>query len=156
MGHLTTSEQSKSVEEVSQKEKKRKELKKAQGELEHHVGMHRQVEESDMNDLVYLQAIIKETLRLYPAGPLLGPREVLEDCNVARYNVKAGTRLIVNVWMIQKDARVWPNPSSFQPERFLTTHVNVDFRGQNFELIPFGSGRRSCLVLGDKYFVKFS
>ena len=144
MGHLTTSEQSKSVEEVSQKEKKRKELKKAQGELEHHVGMHRQVEESDMNDLVYLQAIIKETLRLYPAGPLLGPREALEDCNVAGYNVKAGTRLVVNVWKIQRDPRVWTNPSSFQPERFLTSHVNVDVRGQNFELIPFGSGRRSC------------
>ncbi|XP_023892234.1 xanthotoxin 5-hydroxylase CYP82C4 [Quercus suber] len=119
-------------------------LKKAQEELEHHVGMYRQVEESDIKNLVYLQAIIKETLRLYPAGPLLGPREALEDCNVAGYNVKAGTRLVVNVWKIQRDPRVWTNPSSFQPERFLTSHVNVDVRGQNFELIPFGSGRRSC------------
>ena len=119
-------------------------LKKAQEELEHHVGMYRQVEESDIKNLVFLQAIIKETLRLYPAGPLLGPREALEDCNVAGYNVKAGTRLVVNVWKIQRDPRVWTNPSSFQPERFLTSHVNVDVRGQNFELIPFGSGRRSC------------
>ena len=98
-----------------------------------------------MNNLVYLQAIITETFHLYPAGPFLGLREALEDCNVVGYNVKAGIRLIVNVWKIQRDARVWPNPSSFQPNRFLTTHVNVDFRGQNFELIPFGSGRRSCL-----------
>ncbi|KAM4129609.1 hypothetical protein ACJW30_01G036400 [Castanea mollissima] len=119
-------------------------LKRAQEELEHHVGVYRQVEESDIKNLVYLQAIIKETLRLYPAGPLLGPREALEDCNVAGYNVKAGTRLVVNVWKIQRDPRVWTNPSSFQPERFLTSHVNVDIRGQNFELIPFGSGRRSC------------
>ncbi|KAJ4834506.1 hypothetical protein Tsubulata_838807 [Turnera subulata] len=119
-------------------------LKRAQEELDLNVGMERQVEDSDIRNLVYLQAIIKETLRLYPAGPLLGPREAMEDCTVGGYNVPAGTRLIVNVWKIQRDPRVWENPSAFQPERFLTSHQNVDVRGQQFELIPFGSGRRSC------------
>ncbi|KAL5847521.1 hypothetical protein ACOSQ3_011045 [Xanthoceras sorbifolium] len=119
-------------------------LKKAQEELDQQVGMDRQVDESDIKNLVYLQAIIKETLRLYPAGPLLGPREAMEDCTLNGYHVSAGTRLIVNVWKIQRDPRVWTNPSAFQPERFLTSHADVDVRGQQFELIPFGSGRRSC------------
>ncbi|XVF63954.1 hypothetical protein PTKIN_Ptkin09bG0128200 [Pterospermum kingtungense] len=119
-------------------------LKKAQEELDLHVGRERAVDESDIKHLVYLQAIIKETLRLYPAGPLLGPREAIEDCTVAGYHVPAGTRLVVNVWKIQRDPRVWPNPSAFLPERFLKSHANIDLRGQQFELIPFGSGRRSC------------
>lgn len=119
-------------------------LKKAQEELDLQVGKDRQVVDSDVKNLVYLQAIIKETLRLYPAGPLLGPREAMEDCHVAGYHVPAGTRLIVNVWKIQRDPRVWTNPSAFLPERFLTSHADVDVRGQQFELIPFGSGRRSC------------
>ncbi|KAL6215942.1 hypothetical protein ACLB2K_015368 [Fragaria x ananassa] len=118
----------------------------AQEELDLHVGTDRLVDESDIKNLVYLQAIIKETLRLYPAGPLLGPREALEDCTVAGYHVPAGTRLVVNVWKIQRDPSVWTNPSTFEPERFMTnsSHSNVDVRGQQFELIPFGSGRRSC------------
>lgn len=119
-------------------------LKKAQEELDLRVGMERQVDESDIKNLIYLQAIVKETLRLYPAGPLLGPREAFEDCTVAGHPVAAGTRLVVNIWKIQRDPRVWSNPSSFQPERFTTNHANVDVRGQQFELIPFGSGRRSC------------
>ncbi|XP_022861394.1 cytochrome P450 82C4-like [Olea europaea var. sylvestris] len=119
-------------------------LKKAQEEIDFHVGTERQVDESDIKNLLYLQAIIKETLRLYPAGPLLGPREAMEDCTIAGYNVPAGTRLIVNVWKIQRDPTVWNNPSDFKPERFLTSHIDVDVKGQQFELIPFGSGRRSC------------
>lgn len=119
-------------------------LKKAQEELDQNIGLNRQVEESDIKSLVYLQAVIKETLRLYPAGPLLGPRESLEDCTVAGYHVPARTRLIVNLWKIHRDPRIWEEPSAFRPERFLTSHAFVDVRGQNFELIPFGSGRRSC------------
>ncbi|XP_015934305.1 xanthotoxin 5-hydroxylase CYP82C4 [Arachis duranensis] len=120
-------------------------LRKAQEELDLHVGKERQVEDSDIRNLRYIEAIIKETLRLYPAGPLLGPREAQEDCTVAGYHVPAGTRLVVNLWKIHRDPRVWKDPCSFQPERFLTSHhAAIDVRGQNFELIPFGSGRRSC------------
>ncbi|EEF52487.1 conserved hypothetical protein [Ricinus communis] len=119
-------------------------LRKAQEELDLHVDVERQVEESDIKNLVYLQAIVKETLRLYPVAPLSGPRESLEDCSVAGYHAPARTRLIVNVWKIQRDPRLWKDPTTFQPERYLTTHVDIDVRGQHFELIPFGSGRRSC------------
>ncbi|GMJ03635.1 cytochrome P450, family 82, subfamily C, polypeptide 4 [Hibiscus trionum] len=118
-------------------------LKKAQDELDIHVGKQRQVEEYDITNLVYLQAIIKETLRLYPAGPLI-PREAMEDCTVAGFHVPSGTRLLVNLWKLQRDPNVWDKPSDFVPERFLGDHANIDMRGQNFELIPFGSGRRIC------------
>ena len=120
-------------------------LKKLHCELDEMIGQDRQVEESDVKNLVYLDAVIKELLRLYPAGPLLGPREAIEDCTIAGCNVKAGTRLIVNVWKFQRDESVWSDPSEFKPERFMSIeHGHVDLRGQQFVLMPFGSGRRSC------------
>ncbi|KAJ4838353.1 hypothetical protein Tsubulata_019992, partial [Turnera subulata] len=120
-------------------------LKKAQEELDIHVGTDRKVDESDIKNLNYLQAIIKETLRLYPPIPIIGIRAAMEDCTLsAGYHIPAGTRLMVNAWKIQRDERVWPNPDDFQPERFLTSRKDIDFKGQNLEFIPFGSGRRSC------------
>lgn len=120
-------------------------LEKAQEELDNVVGRDRQVDESDVPKLVYLQAIVKETLRMYPPSPLLIFRAAMEDCALSSgYKVPVGTRLIVNASKIHRDERVWPNPDEFQPERFLTSHKGIDVKGQNFELIPFGSGRRSC------------
>nr|POE70888.1 cytochrome p450 82a4 [Quercus suber] len=83
-------------------------------------------------------------MRLYPAAPLLVPHESLEDCTLAGYNIPSGTRLIVNVSKLHQDPNVWVDPPEFRPERFLTTHKDVDVKGQHFELIPFGSGRRMC------------
>ena len=122
----------------------REALKKAQEELDIHIGRERQVKESDMKNLVYLQAILKETMRLYPAAPLLVPHESMEDCTLVGYHVPAGTRLLVNLPKLHRDPYVWVDPTEFRPERFLTTHKGVDVRGQHFELIPFGSGRRMC------------
>ncbi|KAI3785521.1 hypothetical protein L1987_44640 [Smallanthus sonchifolius] len=120
-------------------------LKKAQEELDRVVGRDRQVNESDITNLVYLQAVVKETLRLYPAGRLGGTRVFSEDCTVAGYHVPKGTWLLVNVWNLQQDPEVWSNPSEFRPERFLDeNHKHVDVVGAHFELIPFGAGRRSC------------
>ncbi|KDP38438.1 hypothetical protein JCGZ_04363 [Jatropha curcas] len=119
-------------------------LKKAQDELDMHVGRERQIQESDIKNLEYLQAILKETLRLYPAGPLSLPHESTEDCTVGGYDIPAGTKLVINIWKIHHDPRVWENPFEFRPERFLTSHKDFDVRGQNFEFIPFGSGRRRC------------
>ncbi|KAM7514173.1 hypothetical protein LguiA_003756 [Lonicera macranthoides] len=119
-------------------------LEKAQEELDIHVGKERKVKESDINNLVYLQAIVKETLRLYPAGQLGGPREFDEDCNVYGYHIPKGTRLIVNLWKLHRDPRIWPDPLEFKPERFLTTHKDIDVKGHDYELLPFGAGRRMC------------
>ena len=97
-------------------------LKKAQDELDIQVGKERIVNESDISKLVYLQAIVKETLRMYPPAPLLAPREFIEDCIIGGYHVPKGTRLITNLWKIQTDPRIWSEPLKFMPERFLTTH----------------------------------
>ncbi|GLT58099.1 hypothetical protein SLA2020_310210 [Shorea laevis] len=119
-------------------------MKKVQEEIDIHVGKDRKLEESDIRNLVYLQAILKETMRLYPAGPLSVPHESMEDCTVSGYHIPAGTRLFINIYKIHHDPKVWSDPYEFQPQRFLTSHKNVDVRGQNFELIPFSSGRRMC------------
>ena len=119
-------------------------LRCAQEELDLKVGRDKWVQDSDIEKLVYLQAVIKETLRLYPPGPISVPHEAREDCSISGYHVQKGNRVIVNLWKLHRDPRIWSNPEEFQPERFLTSHANVDVIGQHFELIPFGSGRRSC------------
>nr|WOX58880.1 cytochrome P450 CYP82D47 [Phyla nodiflora] len=120
-------------------------LKKAQEELDKHIGRERRVTESDITNLVYLHAIIKETMRLYPPGPLSGTREFTADTNIGGYHVARGTWLMVNLWKLQRDPQVWQDdPLEFKPERFLGTHKSVDIKGQDFELLPFGAGRRMC------------
>ncbi|XP_022884784.1 cytochrome P450 CYP82D47-like isoform X2 [Olea europaea var. sylvestris] len=119
-------------------------LRKAQEELDIHVGKERQVKESDINKLVYIQSIVKETLRLYPAAFLGGIREFSDDCELAGYHIAKGTKLIVNLWKLHRDPRIWSDPLKFKPERFLTTHKDFDVKGHNFELIPFEAGRRIC------------
>ncbi|KAL9262377.1 Cytochrome P450 CYP82D47-like protein [Drosera capensis] len=114
-------------------------LKKVQDELDEHVDRERQVAETDTKDLVYLHAIIREAMRLYPGIPVF-VRESVTDCVIAGYHIPAHTRLMINLTKLQKDPKVWPNPTEFIPERFLTSHKNVDPSGKHFELIPFHSG----------------
>ncbi|KAL4198233.1 hypothetical protein AMTRI_Chr03g44850 [Amborella trichopoda] len=109
------------------------------------VGRQRVVEESDLPNLPYLQAIVKETLRLYPVGPLI-LRESTQDCKVGGYDIPKGAHIFVNVWAIGRDPNSWEDPLKFKPERFIVESggTNVDVKGQNFHLLPFGSGRRMC------------
>ncbi|CAJ1949543.1 unnamed protein product [Sphenostylis stenocarpa] len=118
-------------------------LKRAQEEVDHHVGRERRVEANDLKNLVYLQAIMKETLRLYPPGPLLVPHEAREDCRIQGYHVPKGTRVFANVWKLHRDPSVWCEPEKFSPERFMNENGEVD-EGHHFEYLPFGSGRRAC------------
>ncbi|KAF3788099.1 Protopine 6-monooxygenase [Nymphaea thermarum] len=117
-------------------------LKKVHEELDHHVGKERIVNESDLKNLVYLQAAVKESLRLSPTTPLLALRESKEDCQVGGFCVPAGTRLMVNLWKIHHDLHVWTDPDEFQPEQFLGS--NVDVHGKHLQVLPFGSGWRIC------------
>ncbi|XXG60275.1 hypothetical protein AAC387_Pa04g2225 [Persea americana] len=119
-------------------------LKKAQEELDIHVGKDRNVDESDVANLVYIQAILKEALRLSPDSSVSLSRVAMQDCQVDGYHVPAGTLVLVNTWKLHRDPRVWSDPNEFRPERFLTSHAGVELRGQNFEYVPFGSGRRAC------------
>ncbi|KAL0361379.1 UNVERIFIED_CONTAM: cytochrome [Sesamum radiatum] len=115
-------------------------LKKAQLEIDNHVGHDRLIDESDIAKLPYLRCIVNETLRLYPVAPLLVPHESLEQCMVGGYRVPAGTTLLVNVWAIHNDPKNWENIRAFKPERFEGLEGNRD----GFKLMPFGSGRRGC------------
>ncbi|XP_052288452.1 geraniol 8-hydroxylase-like isoform X2 [Citrus sinensis] len=117
-------------------------LLKAKLELEQTVGKCKPIEESDITRLPYLQAVVKETLRLHPAVPLLLPRKATKDVAIAGFTVPKGAQVFVNVWAIGRDESTWDNPHTFIPERFLGS--NADFKGQHFELIPFGAGRRIC------------
>ncbi|MCO5553301.1 hypothetical protein L7F22_006822 [Adiantum nelumboides] len=123
-------------------------LKRAQEELVSVVGKVRPISELDIPQLPYLQAIMKETLRLHPVGPLLIPHFTNEPCKIFNYDIQSNTLAFVNVWAIGRDPSTWKDPLMFYPERFLGS--NIDPRGQHFELLPFGSGRRICpgLALG--------
>ncbi|KAK7271265.1 hypothetical protein RJT34_27013 [Clitoria ternatea] len=120
-------------------------MKKLQGELESAVGKNRLVEETDLEKLHYLDKVVKETLRLYPVAPLLVPRESREDATIDGYFIKKKSRIIINAWAIGRDTKVWSeNAEKFYPERFGIGNSNVDMRGNDYRLIPFGSGRRGC------------
>lgn len=118
-------------------------MKEVQQELEEVVGKDRMVEESDLDNLKYLEMVMKESMRLHPVAPLLLPHEAIEDCIIDGFHIPKKSRIIVNVWAIGRDPKAWPDdPEKFIPERFIGT--NIDVRGQHFQLIPFGSGRRGC------------
>nr|BBM28223.1 flavonoid 3'5'-hydroxylase [Clematis patens] len=120
-------------------------FKRAHVEMDHVIGNNRRLEESDIPNLPYLQAICKETFRKHPSTPLNLPREAVESCEVNGYYIPKGTRLSVNIWGMGRDPNVWENPLEFNPDRFLRVEtMKIDPRGNHFELIPFGAGRRIC------------
>ncbi|MED6130394.1 hypothetical protein PIB30_000904 [Stylosanthes scabra] len=121
-------------------------MERAREEIKNVVGNNRIVQESDIVNLPYLQAIVKETLRLHPTGPMT-VRESSQSCTIWGYEIPENTQLFVNIWAIGRDPIYWENPLEFKPERFLTEEKGMsqlDVRGQHFHMIPFGSGRRGC------------
>ncbi|KDP28438.1 hypothetical protein JCGZ_14209 [Jatropha curcas] len=116
-------------------------------ELDKVVGRSRTVDESDITAMVYLQAVVKEVLRLHPPGPLLSwARLAITDTTIDGYHVPAGTTAMVNMWAIAREPELWANPLEFIPERFLAKEGEVEFSvlGSDLRLAPFGSGRRTC------------
>ncbi|OIS99477.1 PREDICTED: cytochrome P450 76A1-like [Nicotiana attenuata] len=120
-------------------------MAKVKAEISEVVGPNRKFEECDIDNLSYMQAVLKESLRLHPPLPFLIPRRATQDTKFMGYDVPKGTQLLVNAWSIGRDPECWDDPFEFKPERFLGS--NVDVKGQNYELIPFGAGRRMCVGL---------
>lgn len=117
-------------------------FQKAREELLEVIGPQGQVQESDIDRLPYIQAIVRETLRLHPPVPLLLPYVAGDNVEVCGYTIRKGTQVLINAWSISRNPEFWTDPLSFKPERFLAS--NVDFKGRDFEYIPFGAGRRIC------------
>uniref|UniRef100_M1AMF5 Geraniol 10-hydroxylase n=2 Tax=Solanum tuberosum TaxID=4113 RepID=M1AMF5_SOLTU len=117
-------------------------MKKVQAELVELLGEGKPMDEADIARLPYLQCIIKETFRMHPPAPLLVPRKAEQDVEVCGYTVPKGSKVLINVWAIGRDSTLWEDPLVFNPDRFKDSKLDV--RGQDFELIPFGAGRRIC------------
>lgn len=113
-------------------------LKKLQTEIDEKVGDNRLVQESDVQNLPYLQSVITESLRVKPSGPMMVPHEASEDCTVGGYNVTKGTILLVNAQRILSDPDTWVEPMKFEPERYLDGNCDVS------KMLIFGMGRMRC------------
>ncbi|KAI4983598.1 hypothetical protein ZWY2020_025464 [Hordeum vulgare] len=121
-------------------------MQKAQEEVRRELAGHAKVTEDGLTNLHYLRLVIKETLRLHPAAPLLLPRECRSPCEVLGFDVPQGAMVLVNAWAIGRDPAHWDVPDEFMPERFQEQGDmdGRDFKGTDFEFVPFGAGRRMC------------
>ncbi|KAI3464158.1 hypothetical protein Pfo_020821 [Paulownia fortunei] len=117
-------------------------MEKLQNEVREIIKDNQDITNDDLEKMHYLKAVIKETLRYHPPVPLLVPRVAGRDVKIKGYDVSAGTVVMTNALAIGRDPASWDEPEKFQPERFLNS--SIDFKGMDFELIPFGAGRRSC------------
>uniref|UniRef100_A0A7N2MEC7 Cytochrome P450 n=1 Tax=Quercus lobata TaxID=97700 RepID=A0A7N2MEC7_QUELO len=117
-------------------------MAKARDELKEVLGKDRLVQEVDISKFPFLRAIVKETLRLHPPAPFLVPHKAETNVEMRGFIVPKNAQILVNVWAMGRDSSIWTNPNLFMPERFL--EQDIDFKGKNFELIPFGAGRRIC------------
>lgn len=115
---------------------------KAQEELDRVIGSNRIITEADFPSLPYLNALVKEALRLHPPTPLMLPHKASASVKLGGYDVPKGSVVHVNVWAIGRDPSMWKNPLEFRPERFL--EEDIDIKGHDFRVLPFGAGRRVC------------
>lgn len=126
-------------------------FKKLREEINMVVGSNRLVKESDVPNLPYLQAIVKECLRLHTPAAIIH-RECMKDCKINGFDVKAKSKMLINAYAIMRDPEYWNDPDEFLPERFLVNSnsnlgqlYEIGFSGQDFHYLPFGGGRRGCI-----------
>nr|QWK52369.1 cytochrome P450 71B8 [Isatis tinctoria] len=120
-----------------------REMKRLQEEIRTTLGsIKERITEEDLEKVEYMKLVIEETFRLHPPAPLLLPRLTMSDIKIQGYNIPKNTMIQVNTYTIGRDPKCWNSPEEFIPERFLNTSIN--YKGQHFEHLPFGAGRRSC------------
>ncbi|CAL4906203.1 unnamed protein product [Urochloa decumbens] len=117
-------------------------MAKAQAEVREAFKGKSTITESDLEGLSYLKLVIKEALRTHTPLPLLLPRMCREPCQIMGYDIPKGTVVLVNAWAICRDPKYWDDPEEFKPERF--ENSSLDYKGTNYEFLPFGAGRRIC------------
>ncbi|CAN1828741.1 Cytochrome P450 98A2 [Linum perenne] len=111
-------------------------------EMDRVIGFERVMTEADFSSLPYLQCVVKESLRLHPPTPLMLPHRSNANVKIGGYDIPKGSNVHVNVWAVARDPAVWKEPLEFKPERFL--EEDVDMKGHDYRLLPFGAGRRVC------------
>lgn len=121
-------------------------MAKAQAEVRQAASVNNRLDEFALLELNYLKLVIKETLRMHPPAPLLLPRLCKEAGQLLGYTIPSDTIIVVNAWALGRDEEYWHDAEEFKPERFQNS--TIDFKGNNFELLPFGAGRRSCPGIG--------
>ncbi|KAL3849155.1 hypothetical protein ACJIZ3_011037 [Penstemon smallii] len=127
-------------------------MRKAQAEIREVIGKNGIVDEEDVKKMKYLKGVVLEVLRMYPPAPLLFRKQITqEECLIEGYKIRSRTTIVINGWAIGRDPETWKNPDEFKPERFMissTTNddsiLRFDIRACQFEMIPFGGGRRGC------------
>ncbi|KAK9206087.1 hypothetical protein WN943_016359 [Citrus x changshan-huyou] len=119
-------------------------MKKVQEEIRSLIGCKGFVDEVDLQEVKYLKAVLKGTLRLQSPIPLLVPKEIMEKCLIDGYEIRVKTLVYVKAWAIGRDPEAWENPEECNPERFID--CSIDYKEQNLEFIPFGAGRRICIL----------
>ncbi|KAL8030507.1 hypothetical protein ABFX02_14G290100 [Erythranthe guttata] len=119
-------------------------LRKLQNEVRETTKDKEKITETELKQMQYLKAVVKETLRLHPPIATAG-RSAREDVKVMGYDIPRGTMVLINNWAIGRDPKFWCEPDKFMPERFLNNNnSSMDFKGLDFNYIPFGAGRRGC------------
>ncbi|XP_061999065.1 desmethyl-deoxy-podophyllotoxin synthase-like [Rosa rugosa] len=117
-------------------------MEKAQAEIRQLLAGKKKIHDADIKKLDYLKLVVKETLRLHPPLALIA-RQATQTCKISGYDIPSETKLLVNAWAIGRDRRHWgASADCFEPERFQGS--SIDFKGTNFEFIPFGAGKRMC------------
>ncbi|XP_075644400.1 cytochrome P450 705A22-like [Castanea sativa] len=120
---------------------------KVEEEINSVVGSTRLVDESNVENLPYLQAVVKETLRLYPPLPVT-TRKCRQNCEIGGFEIPQETVVLINLYVIMRDPELWDNPNEFQPERFLVSSEKQESmkykHNETFSFLPFGAGRRAC------------
>lgn len=121
-------------------------MRKAVAELDAVVGRARAVRESDLGDLRYLRACIREAFRLHPYHPFNPPRVAMADTTVAGYAVPKGSQVILSRVGLGRNPRVWEDPLEFRPERHLdgAAGSTVSLAEPELRFISFSTGRRGC------------
>ncbi|KAK7377238.1 hypothetical protein VNO80_02660 [Phaseolus coccineus] len=117
-------------------------MKKAQVEVREVFSEKGRVDEICLNELKYLKSVVKETLRLHPPAVFVVPRECGETCEIDGYHIPVKSKVLINAWALGRDPKYWSEAERFYPERFIDS--SIDYKGSNFEYIPFGAGRRTC------------
>ncbi|CAN1127213.1 Cytochrome P450 83B1 [Linum perenne] len=119
-----------------------KSMNKIQQEVRSLMGKKGFINEDDIQHLPYLKSVVKETFRLQPTVPFLVPRQTTTKTHLGGYEIPPKTLVQINTWAIGRDPEIWESPEEFKPGRFLES--SIDVKGQDFELTPFGAGRRIC------------